>query len=608
MKRIGPTLLAFAALFLAPDTKDAPIGIQQVEAQSACTYIAYGAVLTAAQWQSCFQQKADVGLNGAFAPTPATANIVLYVATTGSDSNPCSGGSKCLTIQHAAIVGSQYNYENTYTLTINVADGTYAVNGTAPAVTLPFLTNYPLGLNPTLNGDTVTPANAVISNTSGDAVATANLAAWNIQGFRLKSTSGTNDDLDVNDSSQVAFTGAMDFAGSGTLISAVNHSGIFAFSQNINISTTSAVYAFYGYYKSSIIFDGSTITFPGGGSSYSQYLLYLTDHSIFGTATFVNAGVTTGNKFALLTASICEYSGSRASFPGNAATAFGGFSSYWGDAGIVLADLGGAIHGDYNITTGGQWQFDAQTTVFTSNSANGTVFDFANTSVGGKQWLGISLGSGAAPGWFAMYDLTDLEGPLALNQKIVAVPSDTALYWDSTTNAASGAPDTGLSRGAAGVLDVGNGTVGDFSATIKSAHVTATALANAATTSAVCYNTGTGVLTYDGTIGTCTTSDERLKNIGTRIDDALNKLLKINGFYFTWKNPKQYGVGRQIGVGAQTVEKVFPEAVATGSDGLKSVGYDKLVAPIIEALRELKADNDNMQHEIVALQRRAVRR
>lgn len=130
--------------------------------------------------------------------------------------------------------------------------------------------------------------------------------------------------------------------------------------------------------------------------------------------------------------------------------------------------------------------------------------------------------------------------------------------------------------------------------------LTATTLANVATSSALCYNVGTGALTYDGTIGTCTVSDERLKNMGPRIDHALDKLLRINGVSYTWKDPAR-GSGPQIGVGAQTVEKVFPELVQTGSDGIKSVDYQRLTAPIIEALRELKADNDDLKTEMKKL-------
>lgn len=129
-------------------------------------------------------------------------------------------------------------------------------------------------------------------------------------------------------------------------------------------------------------------------------------------------------------------------------------------------------------------------------------------------------------------------------------------------------------------------------------------LTNVATTSAVCFNTATGLLSYDGTLGTCNTSDERLKNIGPRIDDALDRLLKINGFYFTYKDQKTYGKGEQIGVGAQTVEKVFPELVSTDKHGMKSVAYDKMAAPIIEALREIvdscrAAANDNFCQQLL---------
>ena len=146
--------------------------------------------------------------------------------------------------------------------------------------------------------------------------------------------------------------------------------------------------------------------------------------------------------------------------------------------------------------------------------------------------------------------------------------------------------------------DPGLGGIYAVGATIKF-----TALANVATTSALCYNTGTGLLTYDGTVGTCTVSDERLKNMGERIPDALEKLLKINGVYYTWKTPGKGEEGRQIGVGAQTVEKVFPELVQTDSDGRKSADYQRLTAPIIEALRELKADNDNLKAEVETIRR-----
>jgi hypothetical protein len=66
----------------------------------------------------------------------------------------------------------------------------------------------------------------------------------------------------------------------------------------------------------------------------------------------------------------------------------------------------------------------------------------------------------------------------------------------------------------------------------------------------------------------------------------------------------------QIGVIAQEVEQVFPEAVTTGADGVKRVNYSGLIGPLIEAVkaqqREIAAQNeriDRQQHDIDDLKR-----
>ena len=121
--------------------------------------------------------------------------------------------------------------------------------------------------------------------------------------------------------------------------------------------------------------------------------------------------------------------------------------------------------------------------------------------------------------------------------------------------------------------------------------ITAT-LANTATTSAVCYNTSSGILTYDGTLGTCNTSDERLKTFDhLPLGDALGKLVSLSESahfgYFHWNDPAQYGAGERIGAGAQTVASLYPELTDTGSNGYMSLAYDKLTVPIIQSLREI---------------------
>jgi hypothetical protein len=69
------------------------------------------------------------------------------------------------------------------------------------------------------------------------------------------------------------------------------------------------------------------------------------------------------------------------------------------------------------------------------------------------------------------------------------------------------------------------------------------------------------------------------------IDSPLEKLLGIEGYTYFWKQGTD--TKRKIGLKAQEVKKVFPEAVLKGSDGYYSLSYDHLVAPIIGALKEL---------------------
>ncbi|MCX6117746.1 MAG: tail fiber domain-containing protein [Proteobacteria bacterium] len=96
-----------------------------------------------------------------------------------------------------------------------------------------------------------------------------------------------------------------------------------------------------------------------------------------------------------------------------------------------------------------------------------------------------------------------------------------------------------------------------------------------------------------------TYSDKRLKKNVSVIDNALEKISKITGVFFNWK--KGDDSSRQIGVMAQDVEKIFPELVKEGSDGIKSVDYPKLVAPMIEAVKSLKSKVERLTKENIAM-------
>ncbi len=97
------------------------------------------------------------------------------------------------------------------------------------------------------------------------------------------------------------------------------------------------------------------------------------------------------------------------------------------------------------------------------------------------------------------------------------------------------------------------------------------------------------------------TSDIRLKKDIMPLENTLEKITQLQGVTFHWKDESRNDDLR-MGVIAQDVEKVFPEIVATDQRGYKSVSYSKLIIPVIEAIKELKTDNDLIRSRINALE------
>jgi len=57
-----------------------------------------------------------------------------------------------------------------------------------------------------------------------------------------------------------------------------------------------------------------------------------------------------------------------------------------------------------------------------------------------------------------------------------------------------------------------------------------------------------------------------------------------------------------MGMVAQNVAAVFPDVVSKNKDGMMAVEYDSLVGPMIESIRELKAENDALRHRVEKLE------
>ena len=89
----------------------------------------------------------------------------------------------------------------------------------------------------------------------------------------------------------------------------------------------------------------------------------------------------------------------------------------------------------------------------------------------------------------------------------------------------------------------------------------------------------------------------RLKDKVGDIDNALDKVCSIDGFLYTWNDKAQSEDKEtvQVGVSAQQVQEVLPEAVSEGEEGYLVVKYDKLVPLLIESIKELKSEIEELK-------------
>ena len=99
-------------------------------------------------------------------------------------------------------------------------------------------------------------------------------------------------------------------------------------------------------------------------------------------------------------------------------------------------------------------------------------------------------------------------------------------------------------------------------------------------------------------------SDSRLKENVVNIPNALSKVKSLNGVSFDWTDKYLTEHGGEdgyflrkhdIGIIAQELEKILPEIVADRPDGYKAVKYERIVALLIEAIKELSDEVERLK-------------
>ncbi|MBI1762221.1 MAG: tail fiber domain-containing protein [Acidobacteria bacterium] len=98
--------------------------------------------------------------------------------------------------------------------------------------------------------------------------------------------------------------------------------------------------------------------------------------------------------------------------------------------------------------------------------------------------------------------------------------------------------------------------------------------------------------------GTCA-SDRRFKCDITAFPNMLDQVARLRPVHFYWRSQdfpqEHFGAEQSYGLIAQEAEAVLPELVETRADGYKAVNYSKLPLLMLQAVKELKAENDALK-------------
>lgn len=251
----------------------------------------------------------------------------------------------------------------------------------------------------------------------------------------------------------------------------------------------------------------------------------------------------------------------------------------------------------------------------TGSSSNSIGFQLINTITDGRSWSIYTSGGTPSPvGSFGIYD-----GTAGANRLVISSTGNVGIGTNSPTNPlnVSGAsfnpganvssaimigPPAGNSFGGGvlmkdGTYYAGMWANGNGNSLILAAGGTASGFGGSGQVS---ISTAGGV---NAPAGYTQTSDIRLKTNIEKMDSAiaLEKITSLQGIYYDWKNQKRFGAGHEVGLVAQDVEKVFPEAVKKNDEGFLSVSYSNLVAPVIESIKQILKITDAQSREIASV-------
>jgi hypothetical protein len=260
-----------------------------------------------------------------------------------------------------------------------------------------------------------------------------------------------------------------------------------------------------------------------------------------------------------------------------------------------------------NLTTVGTigtgvWQGTTVSPTYGGTGANnGSNIITATTNV----TLNQSVASGSAP-TFVGTNFSNIPNG-ALTNNSITINAGTGLSGGGTVAlggtvsiAFAGSPVVGINGTANQVIVTGAGNAPTLS-TPQNLHTGANFQVNS-------LGVGTGASATQGEIRATNNivayySDDRLKTRLGKIENALDKLCSLEGFYYEANETAQslgYTTQREMGVSAQKTNEVAPEIVkpAPIDDKYLTVQYERFAPLIIEAIKELRAEVNDLKQKL----------
>lgn len=272
--------------------------------------------------------------------------------------------------------------------------------------------------------------------------------------------------------------------------------------------------------------------------------------------------------------------------------------------GVITSNSGATVNGQVNIVgqvnassgfksgaiTGSGTGFLSNTsTIIVGNTTSNVIISLAGITSSGASGVvphsntaGTLLGS-STQRWNVTANTADFSGTVSLvtmtangstgtsTQVLTSAGGSSNLYWadagvlvaEDANNATRYVAFTGANTGQITTINVRSG---DFT-----------------------YNPSTGVVSATEFSGT---SDVRVKENISTLENAMDKVSKLRGVSYTFR---ESGL-ENMGLIAQEVELVIPEVVRTNDMGFKSVTYGNIVGLLVEAIKELKQEIDELKN------------